>query len=89
MKHKAGMPFDILVSKGAAILAEVGPTRSSFFLSFAICLNNLSNRYFDVFRFFVGVQIRSCCGKTDLNSEGDQPLFTCRPKERSGGIGSS
>ena len=70
----AGEPSDILVTKGVAILAEVGPTHSSFFLSFDICLNNPSNRYFDVFCFFVGVQIRSCSGKADFDPEGNQPL---------------
>jgi hypothetical protein len=43
LEHMASAPSDVLVSKGAAILAEVRPILSSFYPSFAICLSNLSN----------------------------------------------
>ena len=39
LENMAGVPSDILVTKGTTILAEVGPTHSSSFLSFFLLLS--------------------------------------------------
>ena len=82
----AGLPSDVLVTKGAALLAEVGlrgfllPFSPLLYLEkiFCLCLTPPSLIYIYIY-LFLGFQVCLGRGETDLGFEGDQSLSAGRP----------